>query len=135
MNLIQLVAGIFKPAVELIDEMHTSEEERLIQKAHLLDVQATVIQQAINHETEALKAKASIVQAEASSDHWLAANWRPIVMLSFAALAVLDSMHLADVELGEQMWTLLQIGLGGYVVGRSGEKIAKSVIQAKVTGE
>jgi hypothetical protein len=30
---------------------------------------------------------------------------------------------------------LLQIGLGGYVVGRSGEKIAKGIIQAKVTGQ
>ena len=135
MNLIELVAGIFQPAANLIDELHTSEEERLVQKAHLLDVQATVIQQAIQQESEALKAKAAIVQAEASSDHWLAANWRPIVMLSFAALAVLDSMGIAQVKLGAEMWTLLQLGIGGYVVGRSGEKIAKAVIQAKVTGK
>jgi len=135
MNLIELVAGVFKPAAELIDELHTSEHERLEQKAHLLEVQATVIQQVIQQETETLKAKAQIVKAEAQSDHWLAANWRPIVMLAFCSLAIADSFGLAEVELADQMWSLLQIGLGGYVVGRSGEKIAKTVIQAKVTGK
>jgi len=27
----------------------------------------------------------------------------------------------------EQAWSLLSIGLGGYVLGRSGEKIAKEI--------
>jgi hypothetical protein len=135
MNLIELVAGIFTPAAKLIDDLHTSEEERLAQKAQLLTVQAAVIQKVIDAESEALKAKANIVKAEAQSDHWLAANWRPIVMLLFTALAIADAFEIAQVDLAEQMWTLLQIGLGGYVVGRSGEKIAKTVIQAKVTGQ
>ena len=135
MNLIDLVAGIFKPAAELIDEIHTSEEERLQRKAQLLDVQALVISNVIKAESEALQAKASIVRAEAQSDHWLAANWRPIVMLLFAGLAVLDAFGALPNPLAEDMWLLLQIGIGGYVVGRSGEKIAKTVIQAKVTGK
>ena len=135
MNLIELVAGIFTPAAKLIDDLHTSEEERLAQKAQLLTVQAAVIQKVIEAESEALKAKANIVKAEAQSDHWLAANWRPIVMLLFTALAIADAFTIAQVDLAEQMWTILQIGLGGYVVGRSGEKIAKTVIQAKVTGQ
>jgi hypothetical protein len=135
MNLIELVAGIFTPAAKLIDDLHTSEEERLAQKAQLLTVQAAVIQKVIDAESEALKAKANIVKAEAQSDHWLAANWRPIVMLLFTSLAIADAFAIAQVDLAEQMWTLLQIGLGGYVVGRSGEKIAKTVIQAKVTGQ
>jgi hypothetical protein len=31
------------------------------------------------------------------------------------------------------VWTLLQIGLGGYVVGRSGESIAKSLANRSTT--
>jgi len=30
-------------------------------------------------------------------------------------------------EMPEQAWSLLSIGLGGYVLGRSGEKIAKEI--------
>ena len=139
MNLISLVAGIFEPAAKLIDDLHTSEEERLEQKANLLNVQATVITHVIDAATKELEAKARIVNSEAQSDHWLAANWRPLTMLTFTALVVArflgysaDGMTEADYE---NLWSLIQIGLGGYVVGRSGEKIAKTVIQAKVTGK
>ena len=83
MNLIELVAGIFKPAAELIDDLHTSEEERLEQKARLLEVQATVMQEALDYEKSALDARAKIVNSEANSEHIITATWRPIVMLSF----------------------------------------------------
>lgn len=135
MKLLDLIAGVFKPAAELIDNLHTSEEERLQQKAKLLDVQAAVIQQVINYEQEVTLAKADIIKAEAQSESWIASNWRPITMLSFAALAIGDSVGLLPSPLAAEAWVLLQIGLGGYVVGRSGEKIAKGIIQAKVTGQ
>jgi len=135
MNLLELIAGVFKPAAELIDNLHTSEEERLIQKAKLLDVQAAVVQQAIDYERDITLAKADIVKAEANSDSWLASNWRPVTMLAFCGLAVGDSFGLLPSPLASEAWTLLQIGLGGYVLGRSGEKIAKGIIQAKVTGK
>jgi len=32
MRFLDLIAGIFKPAAELIDELHTSEEEKLKQQ-------------------------------------------------------------------------------------------------------
>ena len=134
MNLMQLIAGVFKPAAELIDELHTSTEEKLEQKAKLLDVQAAVITQAIDYESESLKAKAKIVQAEAQSEHWLTANWRPIVMLTFCALTVGDALGFLPNPLAQEAWLMLQIGLGGYVVGRSGEKIAKGIITSRVTG-
>lgn len=135
MNLLELIAGVFKPAAELIDELHTSEEERLAQKAKLLDVQAAVVQQAITYERDVALAKADIVKAEAQSDHVLTATWRPIVMLCFCGLAVGDALALLPNPLAPQAWTLLQVGIGGYVVTRGGEKIAKGIIQARVTGQ
>jgi hypothetical protein len=36
-------------------------------------------------------------------------------------------------DLPGDVWTLLQIGLGGYVVGRSGESIAKSLANRSTT--
>lgn len=122
-----LIAGIFKPAAELVDELHTSEEERLKAQGHLLDVQAAAMQRVFEYETSMLEGKAKIVHAEASSKHWLTANWRPITMLTFLALAVGDSMGWLTAPLRDEAWNLLSIGLGGYIVGRSGEKIAQTI--------
>jgi hypothetical protein len=137
--LTDLVAGIFKPAADLIDSLHTSEDERLSQKAHLLNVQANVIQQAIDYEKETFKAQTDIIRAEAQSEHWITATWRPITMLVFLGLAVLDSFGVIEAlsgrALAEEAWALLQLGIGGYVVARSGEKITKSIIESRVTGK
>ena len=127
MGVTDLIAGIFKPAVQLIDELHTSEEERIQAKSKLLDVQAAVMQQTFEYEKERIKGQQQIVAAEAKSDHFLTANWRPITMLTFLALAVGDSLGLLATPLRDEAWMLLQLGLGGYVVGRSGEKIAKVI--------
>jgi len=129
MGVVELIAGIFKPAAELVDELHTSEEERLKAKGRLLDVQADAMQRVFDYEQETLKAKAGIVQAEAQSEHWVTATWRPITMLTFLALAVGDSLGWLPNPLRDEAWTLLQIGLGGYVVARSGEKIVTQIKQ------
>ena len=44
-------------------------------------------------------------------------------MLSFLVLVVLDSLGWLPSPLAPEAWTLLQIGLGGYVAGRSAEKV------------
>jgi hypothetical protein len=131
LSITDLIAGIFKPAAELIDELHTSDDERLQAKTHLLDVQAAAMQRVFDYESQALQAKASIVQAEAQSEHWITATWRPITMLTFLTLAVGDSMGWLPNPLRDEAWMLLQIGLGGYVVARSGEKIVNTVKKAQ----
>jgi hypothetical protein len=73
------------------------------------------------------QAAASIVKAEAASSHWLAANWRPITMLVFVGLIVARWFGFAAPNLAEAeylaLWDIVQLGLGGYVIGRSAEKI------------
>lgn len=79
-------------------------------------------------------AAAQIVQTEAASTHWLAANWRPILMLTFGALIVARWFGWAAPGLTEPeylaLWDIVELGLGGYVVGRSAEKIAPAVAEA-----
>jgi len=128
-KVIDLIAGIFKPAAELIDELHTSEDERLAAKTKLLEVQAAAMQTAFDYESGILESKAKIVHAEASSRHWLTANWRPITMLTFLVLVVGDALQLLPNPLRDEAFLLLEIGLGGYILGRSGEKIVKTMKQ------
>lgn len=130
MNVLKLVGQIFGPAMKMIDDVHTSEEEKLQQKAQLLDLQMTFMTQGLDYEMEQLKARQEIILAETKSESWITRNWRPITMLTFLALVVLDQIGLLQFRLASEAWTLLQLGLGGYVVGRSVEKVVPAVTAA-----
>ncbi len=79
-------------------------------------------------------AQAQIVQAEAASNNWLASSWRPITMLVFVALIVARWFGWAAPNLSEaeylKLWDIVQLGLGGYVIGRSVEKVIPSIADA-----
>jgi hypothetical protein len=76
-------------------------------------------------------AAADIIKTEAASQHWLTSNWRPITMLVFVVLIVARWFGWAAPGLSEaeylKLWSIVEFGLGGYVVGRSVEKIAPSI--------
>ena len=81
-----------------------------------------------------LTERSGIIKAEAASEHWLAANWRPILMLTFGGLIVARWFGWAAPNLTEaeyiKLWDIVQLGIGGYVIGRSGEKIIPAVVTA-----
>jgi len=134
MNLFNLIGQIFKPAAELVDNMHTSDEERLKQKAIMLDTQIEMMEYALDYEQKQLESKTAIILAEAKSESWITRNWRPVTMLAFV-FAVLGywfglTPDTLTPEAVDSMFTLVQIGLGGYVVGRSAEKVAPGIMAA-----
>ena len=79
----------------------------------------------------------NIIIAETKSQSWLARNWRPILMLTITAIvannyvifpyASLFTAKVTMLTLPEHLWSLLKIGVGGYVVGRSAEQVAKTL--------
>jgi len=79
-------------------------------------------------------AQSDIVKTEAASTHWLAANWRPLTMLTFTGLIVARWFGWAAPNLGDaeylKLWDIVQLGLGGYVIGRSVEKVAGPIADA-----
>jgi len=79
-------------------------------------------------------AQSDIVKTEAASTHWLAANWRPLTMLTFTGLIVARWFGWAAPNLGDaeylKLWDIVQLGLGGYVIGRSVEKVAGPLADA-----
>ncbi len=129
MDLMSLISGIFKPAVDLIDSLHTSEEERLQIKQKMFEAQMQAAMKVQEYESQLLKAKSDIITAEAMGASWIQRSWRPITMLTFLVLVCADSFGLLPFRLADQAWTLLQIGLGGYVVGRSAEKIVPKITE------
>ena len=80
---------------------------------------------AVNRQLESLqRSRAEVVRTEAEGN-WLQRSWRPIVMLAFAGI-VLAGVFFDLPLLSEKsrLWDLLEIGIGGYVVGWSLEKVA-----------
>jgi hypothetical protein len=112
---------------KLIDRLWPDPEQKAQAQIALLEL-------AQKGELTEFTARAEIVKAEAASSHWLAANWRPLTMLIFCGLIVARWFGWAAPNLSEaeylKLWSIVEFGLGGYVVGRSVEKIVPSIAQA-----
>lgn len=95
-------------------------------------IKAEARKQILDNDSKEMEAAANIIMAEAKSEHWLTSSWRPITMLVFTALVVARWLGLTvDIppEIESELWTVIQLGIGGYVMGRSGEKIAQQLSQ------
>lgn len=84
------------------------------------------------------EAQGSIITAEAKSESWLARNWRPLVMLWFAGLVGGYWFGFTPANLTEPtvlaLFDIIQYGLSGYIVGRSAEKITKTLTGSGIAG-
>lgn len=87
----------------------------------------------ISEKATELKVARDIIVAEAKSGSWLTQNWRPITMLWFAGLVGAHWLGYTPENLPEEqvekLLDIVQIGIGGYVVGRSAEKVLPKVAE------
>lgn len=94
--------------------------------------EAELLHGLMQHQHDIEHAAAGIVKAEAGGS-WLTSSWRPLTMLVFVSLIVARWFGFAAPELSEaeylRLWSIVEIGLGGYVIGRSVEKIAPPVLE------
>ena len=116
----------------LVDELRTSEEEKLKIKQALLSVQEEMMRVALQYETRLMEIQGEAVRADLVSGLWIQKAWRPITMLTFLFIIVYayflsPVFGLRSVKIPDEMWTLFHIGFGGYIVGRSAEKIVREV--------
>ena len=135
MSLFDFIGSIFKPAADLVDNLHTSEEEKLQLNNKLVAMQNEVSMKFLEYDKKLVDAQSSIIIAEAKGDSWLQRSWRPMAMVTLLVIMVLASMGFISLEalnkLPPQYWELFKIGLGGYIVGRSTEKTAKEYFNSK----
>ena len=134
MNILSLLGDIFTPAAKLIDDLHTSEEEKLVQKGNLLKMSLGFLEKGLDYELALVQAKTAVIIAEATSESWVTRNWRPVTMLAFVGAILGYWFGLTPDTVPEEavlaMFSLVKIGLGGYVVGRSAEKVAVPLMKA-----
>ena len=87
-------------------------------------IEADLLAAVARQEEELRRRQASIIGAEAQGN-WLQRSWRPVIMLVFAAIVLAGTFfNLPILDDTSRFWDLLEIGIGGYVIGRSAEKVA-----------
>ena len=115
-----LIGSIGGKVLDIVDDVVEDKDE-----ANRLKFQ--IQKQLIENKSNELEAAAKIVLAEAQGS-WLQRNWRPLLMVTFAALVVAHWFGFTAPNIPESvqnsLLNIVMVGVGGYVVGRSGEKIA-----------
>ena len=119
MNLMPIVNSI----VGIVDKF-------IPDKAEAQKLKAELTMEVLNNKTNELKQAVSVINTEANGHSWLQRNWRPIVMIFFAGLVGAHWLGFTPENLSEKEVTMLldivKGGIGGYVLGRSGEKIMQA---------
>ncbi len=130
---VSAVASIMNgPVNKIIDAYVHDQELRRRLKAEL---ESNLVLQL----SKSLELGQAVVMAEVKSEHWLTRSWRPLLMLTLTGFLIFAGfiLPLADMLAGRELpfsprwqtlpdgfWDFLSIGVGGYIGGRSLEKIA-----------
>ena len=127
----RLIERVIGPVSGLISEY-------IEDKDKAAELEAKIRLELLAHEGSLVEASRDVVVAEARSESWLARSWRPITMLSFVAILLNNYIlvpwliafgveTVAVLDMPPEFFTLLTVGVGGYVVGRSLEKTGSSI--------
>ena len=118
------VAGIVNSVGEVIDRLTLPSREKKKLETDILRVIA-------ERERQRLESSAAVVGEEARGN-WLQRSWRPLVMLMFAVIILVGTFtSLPILAETSRFWDLLEIGIGGYVIGRSGETITGNLLSRR----
>ena len=119
----KIVGAVLKPVLGIVDKL-IPDKDLAGKLKHEISTAG------LNLATKELEAKSAVLTAELTGESWLQRNWRPIVMLTFTALVVahwlgFTAPNISD-EIVSDLLAIVKVGLGGYVLGRSAEKVAKN---------
>ena len=121
-NLIGTIGG---KVLDIVDDVVEDKDE-----ANRLKFQ--IQRQLIETKSSELEAQAKIVLAEAQGS-WLQRNWRPLLMVVFAGLVVAHWFGFTASNIPESvqnsLLNIVMVGVGGYVMGRSAEKVVNKWTQ------
>ena len=128
MNILKALGGLI-PSISRSIEKIIPDKDLARRLSHEIEALVLGIQSGI------IAAKQAIIVAEAEGGSWIQRTWRPITMLTFVFIiannyiivpyAQAFGAPVPTLEIPPGMWGLLTVGIGGYIGGRSAEKIVK----------
>ena len=136
MGLFDLLAGPVKGLIgsvgDIIDDLHTSGEEKAAAKLKLAELEAATLIQLTEAGKALVDAQRDVIVAEAKGESWIQRSWRPVAMLTLLGLIVwtvvpasIFSLELQWDAIPDKAWGLLTIGIGGYIGARTVEKVVR----------
>jgi len=138
--MIQMLGAVAPLAKILFNTIEKSVPDKDLQEKLKSQLQTQLLQS----NTQELQAAAKIIEAEAKAG-WFASSWRPLLMYVLIFILVWNYIlgpvvkiftgAVISFELPGDVWGLLQIGLGGYVVGRSAESVARTIANKPVANK
>lgn len=126
MSLLLTALNLFSPAIsKVLDKVVPDTEKRD-------EIEREIKLALLEQGSEFNKQAGDIILAEAKSEHWITATWRPLLMMvivfivawsyAFVPVVAAFGLEIEVIDLPDQLWNLLTVGVGGYTVGRSAEK-------------
>lgn len=125
MSILSFIGDIFKPASDLVDNLNTSDEERLILRNQLAEIQASLNEKMIELEKAKIDALSKIQIAEVSSDSAFTRTYRPAIITGMFILISLNSFGVLTTPLPDVFLTVFGASFGVVGIGRSLEKIKR----------
>jgi hypothetical protein len=115
-------------AIDKIDKSDEKLEMQLKYKQLLTEIDGSFLE----YENKLLESRSKIVESETKGESWLQRSWRPILMLLCMAIIMnnyilVPYFKIPMAVLDDHIWDLIQMGTGGYVAGRSLEKISENL--------
>lgn len=122
-----IISTILGTIGEVLKGKLKNEQERL-------EIMGQIETQLIDLKSQLVESARDVIVAETQSDSKLARSWRPLLMYVLMGLLVWIGVVAPLFDLQEEainalervpsgLWTLLTVGMGGYIGGRSLEKI------------
>lgn len=121
LNLVGTIAG------PVLNGLFRAVDQAIEDKDAAAHIKARLQEMVLSGQMKEIEEAAAVIRAEAGGDSWLQRNWRPMLMCLFGVIIAnnyivvpLFGSPMADIP--PDMWDLLKLGVGGYVMGRSVEK-------------
>jgi hypothetical protein len=120
MSLFNLIGGIFKPAADLVDELHVSDEERGQIQAKLAEIEAKVSTKMLDLQSHAITAQAEMEKSIQANGNVFTRSVRPVIsLLSFLTIM---GMAFGWIDMNELIVKVCGGYLGVYAGLRTYEK-------------
>lgn len=133
MGIAEIIAGIIGPVSKILDDAFTNDEERAAAQLAFMQMQVQMGAKLLEYETARMEMQQKIITAEATSQSWLTRMWRPITMVTFLMMLVSYWLGYTPPNITEalvqDLFGLIKLGLGGYVIGRSAEKVVPKIAE------
>jgi hypothetical protein len=123
-----VVSDVVDSIGDAADDLFTSEKERKKAERLMKKVEVGLEEQLLEVKQQLIKQRGSVLEKEVQGESWYQRAWRPFTMVIFVGVIVAHWFGVAgthlDPEIQTWLYKVIQLGLGGYVFGRSAEKIA-----------